>query len=116
MSLKELQDTVYSDESFWKKAKTYASTAGKEVIEMALTLYYAMKDSDTPAWAKTVILGALAYFILPVDAVPDLIPGGYIDDLGALAAAAWTVAQHIKDSHTEMAKNSLARWFSDPSQ
>lgn len=113
---KELQDKVYSDESFWQKATTYASAAGKEVIEMALKLYYAMKDSDTPAWAKTVILGALAYFILPADAVPDVIPGGYTDDLGALAAAAWTVAQHIKESHVEMAKNTLERWFGKPSQ
>lgn len=108
---KELQNTVYSDESFWEKAKTYALVAGKEVIETALKLYYAMKDTDTPAWAKTIILGALAYFILPADAVPDLIPGGYTDDLGALAVAAWTVAQHIKESHTEMAQNTMERWF-----
>lgn len=111
LDTKAQQNSVYSDESFWEKAKTYATVAGKEVIETALKLYYAMKDTDTPAWAKTIILGALAYFILPADAVVDLIPGGYTDDLGALAAAAWTVAQHIKESHTEMAKNTMERWF-----
>ena len=113
---KDLQNTVYSDESFWQKAKTYASMAGREVIVTALKLYYAMKDTDTPSWAKTIIVGALAYFILPTDAVPDVIPGGYVDDLGALAAAAWTVAQHIKDSHAEMAKKSMARWFGDKAE
>ena len=113
---KDLKSHEYSDESFWQKMKTYASAAGREVIETALKLYYAMKDTDTPMWAKTVIMGALAYFILPADVVPDLIPGGYVDDLGALAAAAWTVTQHLKDSHAEMARNTLARWFGGQSQ
>ena len=48
--------------------------AGKEVIEKALILYYCLQDDDTPAWAKTTIIGALGYFISPIDAIPDLVP------------------------------------------
>ncbi|OOZ41224.1 YkvA family protein [Solemya elarraichensis gill symbiont] len=97
----------------WSKIKKYAIMAGREVIELALKLYYATLDSDTPAWAKAVITGALAYFILPVDAVPDLLPGGYVDDLGALAAAAATVSAHIKEEHAAKARETLKRWFGD---
>lgn len=69
------------DESFWKKIKKVAVSAGKAVIIQALTLYYCSRDSDTPAWAKGTILSALAYFVLPLDAIPDLIPGaGYCRD------------------------------------
>ena len=78
-----MSDPQYSDASFWEKLKQYAVVAGREVVETALKLFYCMQDADTPKWAKTVIGGALLYFIMPVDAVPDFLPGGYVDDLGA---------------------------------
>jgi len=108
-----MNENNYSNDSFWEKVKTYASVAGKEVIETALKLYYSLQDRDTPAWARTIIVGALVYFITPIDAVPDLLPGGYVDDLGALVGAAWTVAAHIKDEHVEKAKKTVKRWFGD---
>ena len=84
---------AFDDGSFWNKVKNFALKAGKEVIEKALWLYYAAQQPNTPAWARTVIYGALAYFVLPVDAVPDAIPvAGFTDDLGALAAALGTVS------------------------
>lgn len=101
----------YSEGSFWAKIKSYALSAGSEVVETALKLFYALEDKDTPAWARTIIIGALVYFIAPMDAVPDLLPGGYVDDLGALVGAAWTVAAHIKPEHVEKAKKTLTRWF-----
>lgn len=102
---------VYNDKSFWKKIKKYAIKAGREVIELALKLFYATLDPDTPAWAKTIITGSLAYFILPYDAIPDLLPGGYVDDLGVLAAAVGMVSAHIKDEHVSKAKETSKRWF-----
>ena len=107
-------ETEYSDSSFWEKVKTQALRAGKEVIEKALTLYYCLQDRDTPTWAKTVIVGALAYFILPMDAIPDYIVAvGFTDDLGALAAAVATVAAHLKDDHASKAKKMMEKWFGD---
>ncbi len=91
----------YSDDSFWDKVKKYAKIAGKNVLEPALKLYYALQDRDTPAWAKTVIIGALGYFISPIDAIPDITPVvGYSDDLGVLIAAVATVGAYIKKEHT----------------
>ena len=107
---------VYTEESFWEKVKTYAVAAGHDVIENALKLYYCMQDSDTPTWAKTVIIGSLAYFIIPIDAVADFLPGGYVDDLGALAGAVMSVANHIKDEHTNKAKSTLKEWFGESQQ
>ena len=101
----------YSEDSFWKKVARFAGTAWKAVIEQALVLYYCLNDSDTPKWARGVILGALGYFILPIDAVPDFLPGGRLDDLGVLAAALFTVAVHIKPEHREKAAAAVRRWF-----
>lgn len=104
----------YSDESFWEKVKRYALAAGSEVVEKALWLYYAAQKPETPIWAKSIIYGALAYFISPVDAIPDALPlVGYADDLGALAAAVGMVAAHITAEVKEQAKKKMRDWFGD---
>ncbi|MEJ2793681.1 YkvA family protein [Iodobacter sp. LRB] len=103
----------YSDDGFWQKLKSFALKAGKEVIEKALWLYYAAQRPETPAWAKTIMFGALAYFILPLDAIPDVIPvAGYSDDLGALAAAIGMVSMYITADIKEQAAQKLQQWFS----
>lgn len=102
----------YSDDSFWSKLKHFALKAGGEVVEKALWLYYAAQQPTTPAWAKTVIYGALAYFILPIDAIPDFIPiAGYTDDLGALATALVTVSMYVTEDVKEQARVKKAQWF-----
>ncbi len=104
----------YSEESFWKKAKQFAIVAGKEIIEKALILYYCLIDPDTPARAKTIITGALGYFISPVDAIPDTTPiVGYSDDLGVLAIvlSLAIVAAHIKPEHKKKAQEKIKVWF-----
>jgi len=102
----------FSESSFWDKVRSAARPAGTLVLEKVFALYFAFMDSDTPVWAKTVILSALGYFILPLDAIPDLIPiAGYTDDLGALAVAIGTVAAHLKKEHWERARQQCARFF-----
>jgi uncharacterized membrane protein YkvA (DUF1232 family) len=103
----------YRESSLWEKMKDFAVAAGNEVIEKALTLYFCLIDSDTPVWAKTVIVSALGYFIVPIDAIPDLAPVvGYSDDLGALASALAIVVAHVKPEHKQKAKEKLRVWFS----
>ena len=103
---------TFDDGSFWNKIKQFALKAGKEVIEKALWLYYAAQQPNTPAWARTVIYGALAYFVLPVDAVPDAIPvAGFTDDLGALAAALGTVSMYVTAQVKTMASEKMREWF-----
>lgn len=102
----------FSDERLWRKLRRYAATAGHEVVEKALWLYYAAQHKDTPAWAKAVILGALVYFINPADAVPDLVPAiGFSDDLVALTLAVATVAMNITPEVKERARQKSRDWF-----
>jgi uncharacterized membrane protein YkvA (DUF1232 family) len=102
----------FSEESFWKKVKKYASKAGKEALEKVLILYYCLADPETPAWAKTIIIAALGYFILPIDAVPDFIPVvGIADDAAVIGFAILTVAAYIKREHSEKAKEKIEDFF-----
>ncbi|RJO64285.1 MAG: DUF1232 domain-containing protein [Myxococcales bacterium] len=104
--------STYSDESFWEKVKKYAKAAGMEVLEKALWLYYAAQKPETPKWAKAIIYGALAYFVFPLDAVPDLTPVvGYVDDLGALLSATGMVALYIDDGVKQKTADKLKEWF-----
>ncbi|PSB33442.1 YkvA family protein [Chlorogloea sp. CCALA 695] len=107
------KNNSYSEASFWEKLKKFALQAGKDVTEKALILFYAYQQKETPLWAKTVIVGALSYFILPTDAIPDIVPlTGYSDDLGALAAALLSVAMCITPEVKELAKKKTQDWFS----
>ena len=104
----------YSHSGFWDKATTFAKTAGKEVIEKALWLFYAAENPQTPLKAKAVIYGALGYFIFPVDAIPDLTPVvGYADDLGVLVLSVATVAIHITEEVKLLANQKLKDWFGE---
>lgn len=100
----------YSGPRLWSKLSRVLKFAGEKAALSSLTLFYCLKDSDTPAWAKSVIVGTLGYVILPVDLIPDLIPvAGYSDDLGALIAALGTVAAYIKDEHKSRATVQINR-------
>lgn len=104
----------FTENGFWSKIKDYAKTAGKEVIEKALWLYYAFHAPNTPTWAKATILAALGYFISPLDAIPDLAPVvGYTDDLGVLAMAVATVSMHITDDVKKLAAEKIKVWFGE---
>lgn len=97
---------------FWSKLARSAVAAGREVVERALWLYYAAERPEVPRWARLTIYGALAYFVLPFDAIPDLIPGvGYVDDLGALGTALLTVASYVDDDVKQRARRRMDQWF-----
>ena len=75
----------YNEDGFWKKLRRVATQVGAKVIFPALQLYYLMQSKDVPVKAKTLIIGALGYLILPADLVPDFIPAlGFTDDLTTL--------------------------------
>ncbi len=102
----------YSEDSFWRKISRNALKAGKEVVLNALTLYYCLQDEDTPTKAKLTIFGALGYFIVMLDAIPDFTPiVGYGDDLGAIMLAMGIVAVHIKPEHRALAEKQLKKLF-----
>jgi len=105
----------YSEADFWRKLGRSARQAGREVVEKALWLYYAMQRPETPAWAKRTIIGALVYFLLPFDPVADLAPlVGFTDDLSVLLVAVSTVVAYITPAVKEQARQKANEWFGEP--
>ena len=93
---------------FWSKVKRVAAQI--PFAEDLLTAYYCAFDRETPREVQAALIGALAYFVLPFDIIPDIIPVlGYTDDAAVLAVAIRMVAQHIRPEHRDAARRALAR-------
>ncbi|MGA0602231.1 YkvA family protein [Caulobacter sp. KR2-114] len=93
---------------FWPKLKRAAAKI--PFAADALAVWYCARDDETPASAKAMIMAALAYFILPVDAIPDFLPAiGYTDDAAVIAAVLAIVARNLKPWHRAAAKAALER-------
>lgn len=102
----------FTEGDFWQKIKDTFKAAGRKVIGMALQLFFSAKKPSTPLWAKAVIYSAIAYFISPIDAIPDITPVvGYSDDLAALTAALGTVSAYVDTVVKKMAEEKLREWF-----
>src|SRR5690606_10377305 len=92
---------------FWQALKRVARNV--PFAEDLVAAYYCALDPGTPRRVKLILFGALAYFILPMDTIPDIIPlFGYSDDMALLAAAITGVARSITDEHRRRARESLA--------
>ncbi len=102
----------FTEFGMWKKIRGYASKTGQQTIYTVLLLFYAYKRSDTPIWAKNIIIGTIGYFISPIDALPDLTPIiGYTDDIGVLSFGLVTIACYVNESVRSQAKAQLGKWF-----
>ncbi len=102
----------FSPERLHHKLARVARKAGIQAVYAVLLLYYAYRRKETPTWAKSIILGALGYFISPIDMLPDLTPIlGYTDDLGVLAFGLTTIACYVNDEVRRQARARLHRWF-----
>jgi uncharacterized membrane protein YkvA (DUF1232 family) len=87
-------------------------TLGVKITYSALLLYYAYERKDTPLWAKNIIIGALAYLVSPIDAIPDLTPFlGFTDNLGVLSFGLVTIACYIDSAVREKAKVKVNSYF-----
>ncbi len=77
--------------------------------EDLLTAYYCAFDRETPTHVKATLVAAIAYFVLPFDAIPDFLPViGFTDDAAVLAAAIKLVTDHITPAHRGAAQVKLA--------
>ncbi|MBS4046769.1 MAG: DUF1232 domain-containing protein [Alphaproteobacteria bacterium] len=93
---------------FWRKLKHTASyLPGAETF---LAAFYAAVDPKTPATAKAVLFGALGYFVVPVDFIPDIFGAmGYGDDLAVMFAAIKAVEASIREAHRDRAADWLRK-------
>ena len=113
----DMNDTVFeaadaaSDEAtvrngFWPKVARFAGKL--PFAEDLLSAYYCAFDRQTPLHVRAILLGALAYFVLPMDGVPDFLPLlGFTDDAAVLAGAMKMVIDNIRPEHREAARRKL---------
>jgi len=95
-------------ESFWIKIKRVVAKV--PFAEDLLAAYYCAFDRDTPRHVQITLIGAIAYFILPFDFIPDMMPVlGFTDDAAVLATAIRMVSSHITPEHHEAARAALRR-------
>ncbi|HEV7255051.1 MAG TPA: YkvA family protein [Mesorhizobium sp.] len=95
-----------ASERFWRTARRAAGSI--PFMEDVVAACYAARDKNTPLQAKAVMLGALAYFVLPADAIPDvLLAFGFTDDVAVLGAAIAAIAKHITPEHRAAARQAL---------
>ena len=97
---------------FWSKIRRVAASvpfAGE-----ALAVWFCARDDETPIAAKGMMLAALAYFVLPTDAVPDFIAGlGYTDDAAVFAALMSIIGKNLKPRHKEAARRTIKHLRAD---
>ncbi|MBR2121002.1 MAG: YkvA family protein [Pseudomonadota bacterium] len=98
--------------NFWIKFKRVA--AKLPFAEELLAAYYCAFDRETPRHVQAALLAAIAYFVLPFDFVPDMLPVlGFTDDAAVLATTIRMVASHITPEHREAAHAALTRGLED---
>lgn len=96
------------EKDFWRKLLKVAGHV--PFAEDLAAAYFCAIDPLTPARVKGVLIGALAYFVLPFDAIPDFIAGfGFTDDAAVLAIAIRLVSKHVTATHYEKARAALGR-------
>ncbi len=104
----------FSEKEMWNKIRKFAQKAGVKVIYAVLLLFYVLQSPDVSKEDKAKILGALGYFILPLDLMPDTIPvAGYTDDIAALLWALCAVYANVTPEIEWKAKQKLHEWFGE---
>ena len=100
------RDKARVEDGFWTKI---GRTVGRvPFAEEAVAAYYCSVDRQTPVQVKAVLVGALAYFVMPADMIPDFIAGlGFLDDATVLTFAVRSVAPHISEQHRTRARAAL---------
>ena len=102
------QDRESVRKRFWIKLKQVA--ARLPFAEDLLAAYYCAFDKDTPRHVQVALMGAIAYFILPFDFIPDMMPAlGFTDDAAVLATVIRLMAGNITADHREAARAALKR-------
>ena len=106
--LKAAADEQAVRTGFWPKVTRVAGNL--PFAEDLLAAYYCAFDRNTPHQVRVILFGALAYFVMPIDAVPDFLPlFGFADDAAMLAAALKAVSDAIRPEHRDAARRKLAQ-------
>ncbi len=100
----------YARAGFGPKARRFGSKI--KFLREAVSLFFCATDKDTPIQARVVAFTALAYFVMPLDVIPDTIPvAGMVDDAAVIALAMWVLEKYVTDEHRRKADEWIRRVF-----
>ncbi|MCP4915115.1 MAG: DUF1232 domain-containing protein [Oligoflexia bacterium] len=97
------------EDSFKDKIRKYSKSLGEKLLYNLFILFHLLKSKDTPKDVKLIIVSALGYFILPLDVVPDFLPGGFIDDGLIIITAIKKVQNSITDEIRKSANEGTSK-------
>ncbi len=93
-------------DGFWRKLRRYARRI--PFAEEAVAAWYCSRDPKTPSHVRAAMLAALAYFVIPTDALPDILPAlGFSDDAAVFLAVWHMMAKHVTNEHRRKAAEAL---------
>jgi uncharacterized membrane protein YkvA (DUF1232 family) len=94
------------EQRFWRKVRRVVARI--PFAEDLLAAYFCAVDRNTPTYVRGILLGAVAYFVLPADMIPDVLaPLGFTDDASVIAAALTAVGSHLRPQHRAQARERL---------
>lgn len=108
--------SYYNPNALFEKIKKVARKTGVKLVYIVLLLYYSTLDKELPMKDRLMVLAALGYFILPIDLIPDALPGGFADDTAALIYVLKQVWNNLTPSTKQKAYARLKEWFGNVSE
>lgn len=101
----------YNRQALIEKLRETGKKAGMKIVYLVLLLYYASFDKELPVKDRVMVIGALGYFIVPADLIPDVLPLGFADDAAALMFVLRHVWSNLTPATKEKARNRISEWF-----
>ena len=97
----------YDEKKMWNKIKEFFVEAGINLVIKVLQLWYVLQKPGVPVHIKVAIMGTIAYFVMPVDFILDVLPGGYQDDLLAVTLTLLAAEEYIDDEVRRRAREKV---------
>ena len=97
----------YDENQMWNKIKGFFFEVGINLVIKVLQLWYVLQKPEVPVHVKVAIMGAIAYFVMPVDFILDVLPGGYHDDLLAVTLTLFAAEEYIDDEVRRRAREKV---------
>ena len=97
----------YDEKKMWSKIKDFFFEAGINLVIKVVQLWYVLQKPEVSVHMKVAIMGAIAYFVMPVDFILDVLPGGYQDDLLAVTLTLFAAEEYIDDEVRRKAREKV---------
>lgn len=105
-----MSNPIINADKITTKLASVPRKVGQQALEKAITLYVLLREDDVPLWTKTAIAAALAYLMCPLDAVPDFMPGGLLDDIAVMVTTVARLHVYVTPSVQAKVKARLPKW------